>query len=88
MTTSTIAELGKCYAKTHDGRIRAYKDGGLFRLYLVGRKLIWNDDNTSYKVSNTYEAVATDIHFRDIENFEMAVYELECELNALAKEGA
>jgi hypothetical protein len=40
--TTYAAELGKCYAETSDGHIRAYKEGGLFRLYLVGRELIWN----------------------------------------------
>jgi hypothetical protein len=86
--TTYAAELGKCYAETSDGHIRAYKEGGLFRLYLVGRELIWNDDNTDYTVSNRLEAVASDIHIRNIENFDMAVYELQCELNYLAKEGA
>ena len=86
--TTYAAELGKCYAETSDGHIRAYKEGGLFRLYLVSRELIWNDDNTDFTVSNRLEAVATDIHIRDIDNFEMAVYELQCELNSLAKVGA
>lgn len=86
--TQYAADLGKCYAKTADGHIRAYKDGGLFRLYLVGREMIWNADNTDYKVGNRLEAVATDVHIRDIENFDMAVYELECELSYLAKAGA
>ena len=86
--TTYLAELGKCYAETSDGHIRAYKDGGLFRLYLVSRELIWNDDNTDFTFSNRLEAVATDIHIRDIDNFEMAVYELQCELNSLAKVGA
>jgi hypothetical protein len=89
MTKATYAtELGKCYAKTSDGHIRAYKDGALFRLYVVSRELIWNDDNTDFTFSNRLEAVATDIHIRDIDNFEMAVYELQCELNSLAKVGA
>lgn len=89
MRKATYAtELGKCYAKTSDGHIRAYKDGELFRLYLVSRELIWNDDNTDFTFSNRLEAVATDIHIRDIDNFEMAVYELQCELNSLAKVGA
>lgn len=86
--TQYAAELGKCYAKTADGHIRAYKGGGLFRLYLVGREMIWNADNTDCKLGNRLEAVATDVHIRDIENFEMAVYELQCELNYLAKAGA
>ena len=86
--TTYAAELGKCYAETSDGHIRAYKEGGLFRLYLVSRELIWNADNTDFTVSNRLEAVASDIHIRNIENFDMAVYELQCELNYLVKEGA
>ena len=86
--TTYAAELGKCYAETSDGHIRAYKEGGLFRLYLVSRELIWNDDNTDFTVSNRLEAVATDVHIAHIDNFDMAVYEVQCELNSLAKEGA
>ena len=86
--TTYAAELGKCYAKTGDGHIRAYKDGGLFRLYFVGRERVWNNDKTDTKFSNRLEAVASDIYIRNIENFDMAVYELQCELNYLAKEGA
>lgn len=86
--TTYAAELGKCYAETSDGHIRAYKEGGLFRLYLVGRELIWNDDNTDFTVSNRLEAVASDIYIRNIENFDMAVHRTQCELNYLVKEGA
>ncbi len=88
MKMTYAADLGKCYAKTADGHIRAYKDGGLFRLYLVSREMTWNADYTDFKVGNRFEAVATDIHIRDIENFDMAVYELQCELSYLAKAGA
>ncbi len=86
--TQYAADLGKCYAKTADGFIRAYKDGDYYRLYLVSRELIWNADNTDYKTGNRLEAVATDIHLRHIESFDSAVYELQCELNYLAKAGA
>jgi len=86
--TTYAAELGKCYAKTADGHIRAYKDGGLFRLYLVGREMIWNADITDCKIGNRLEAVATDVHIREIESFDSAVYELQCELNYLVKVGA
>ena len=88
MKTTYATELGKCYAKTNDGRIRAYKDGGLFRLYLVGREMLWSDNSEFLGYSNRLEAIATDIHIRNIENFEMAVYELQSELNYLAKVGA
>ena len=86
--TQYAAELGKCYAKTEDGFIRAYKDGGLFRLYLVSREMIWNADNTDFKTGNRLEASGTSVHIRDIENFDSAVYELQCELSYLAKAGA
>lgn len=89
MTQTTYAnELGRCYAKTSDGHIRAYKDGGLFRIYLVGREMIWNDDITDFKIGNRFEAVATDVHFRDIDNFDMAVEECKYNTAQLMKEGA
>ena len=89
MTKTIYAnELGRCYAKTEKGNIRAYKDGGLFRLYLVGREMIWNADITDCKYGNRLEASATSVYFRDIENFDMAVYELQCELNYLVAAGA
>ena len=86
--TTYAADLGKCYAKTADGRIRAYKDGGLFRLYLVGREMLWNADNTKYHFSNRFEAEATSVHFRHIESFDEAVDELREELAYLAAAGA
>lgn len=80
-----IKELGKCYAKTNDGRIRAFKEGKVFRLYLVGRKMMWSADNELLGFSKTLEAIETDVYFRDLENFMAAVYELQCELNSLMK---
>mgnify|MGYP003353571255 CR=1 FL=1 len=84
ITTTYANDLGKCYAKTEDGRFRAYKaDFGLYEIYLVGKEMIWNADNTDYKVGNRLEAVATGVYFKDLENFDMAVYEVQCELNYL-----
>ena len=88
--TQTVyaADLGKCYAKTSDGFIRAYKDGDYFTLYLVSRELIWTADNTDYKTGNRLEAVSTSFHLRHIEMFESAVDELREELACLAAAGA
>lgn len=88
MKTTYTTDLGKCYAKTSDGRIRAYKDGGLFRLYLVGREMRFSADGEFLGYGQRLTASPSDIHIRNIENFDMAVYELECELNALMREGA
>ena len=68
--TTYVKDLGKCVAKTDN--YRAYKEGELFALYLVGREMIWNTTNTGYKYSNRLEAVKVG-YFSDIENFEMAV---------------
>jgi len=86
--TQYAADLGKCYAKTSDGFIRAYKDGDYYRLYLVARELIWNADNTDYKTGNRLEASPTDIHLRHIESFESAVDDLREELASLVAAGA
>jgi hypothetical protein len=70
--TKTIytSELGKCYRK--ENNYRAYKDGNMFALYSVCKELIWNSDNTDYKVGTRLEAVKVG-YFANIENFEMAV---------------
>jgi hypothetical protein len=71
MTQTTYAsELGKCYGK--EGSYRAYKDGGLFALYMVAKELIWNADNTDFKVGTRLEAVKVG-YFSQIENFGMAI---------------
>lgn len=72
-------ELGKCYAKNKKGNLRLYKDGNLFRLYLVGREMLWKGDEF-LGYSNRLEAIPTDIHLRDLELFEMACYEHETEM--------
>ncbi len=69
-TTIYVKDLGKCAAKTDN--YRAYKEGELFALYLVGREMIWNATNTGYRYSNRLEAVKVG-YFSDIQNFEMAV---------------
>jgi hypothetical protein len=88
MTKKYANELGKCYAKTNDGRFRAYKDGGLFRIYLCGREMKFDSDYNFVGYGKRIEAVGSDVHFKNIENFDAAVYEVECELNYLMKAGA
>lgn len=81
-------ELGKCYAKNENGNLRLYKEGNLFRLYSVGREMLWSDDSEFLGYSNKLEAVATDIYLRDADNFDMACYEYEIEIAHLMAAGA
>ena len=70
--TKTIyaSELGKCYGK--EGSYRLYKEGDVFALYMVAKELIWNADNTDYKVGTRLEAVKVG-YISDINNFGMAI---------------
>jgi len=68
--TQYAADLGKCYGK--EGSYRAYKEGNMFALYIVAKEMIWNADNTDYKVGTRLEAVKVG-YFSQIENFGMAV---------------
>jgi hypothetical protein len=76
--TKTIyaSELGHCYGKLDN--YRAYKDGGIYAIYMVGKELIWNADNTDFKVGTRLEAVQVG-YIQDIRNFEVAVE--ECKFN-------
>ena len=78
--TTYAADLGKCYAKKDN--YRAYKDGGLFAIYMVGKELIWNADSTDYKVGTKLEAVHVG-YIRDIDNFESAVQDLKVEMHSM-----
>jgi hypothetical protein len=83
--TKTIyaSELGKCVRK--ENNFRAYKDGGMFALYMVAKEMIWNADNTDYKVGTRLEAVKVG-YFTKIENFEDAVDTAKEELAYLMAE--
>jgi hypothetical protein len=83
--TTYASELGKCVAK--EGNYRAFKDGGIYALYIVGKELIWNDDITDYKVGTRLEAVKVG-YFTKIENFEYAVDVAKEESAYLMTEGA
>jgi hypothetical protein len=88
MKTTYTTELGKCHKATSDGRFRAYKDNGLFQIYLCGKEMKFDAEHNFVGYGKRMEATATGVHFRDIDNFDAAVYEVQCELNWLAKEGA
>lgn len=84
MTKTIYAnELGKCVAK--EGNYRAFKDGGIYALYMVAKELIWNDDNTDYKVGTRLEAVKVG-YFTKIENFGNAIDTAKEELAYLMAE--
>ena len=82
--TTYASDLGKCFAKNDN--YRAYKDGGLFAIYMVAPELIWNADNTDYTVGKKLEAVQVG-YIANIENFEMAVDELKMEMSLMMKAG-
>jgi hypothetical protein len=85
MTTKTIyaSELGKCVAKKDN--YRAYKEGGLYAIYSVCREMIWDKDyNCTF--GKKLEAVRVG-YVQDIDNFDMAVYELKMEMAQMMKEG-
>ena len=83
--TKTIyaSELGKCVRK--ENNYRAYKDGGMFALYMVAKEMIWNEDNTDYKVGTRLEAVKVG-YFTKIENFGNAIDVAKEELSYLMQE--
>ena len=77
--TIYASELGKPVAKS--GNYRAYKDGGIFSIYLVGREMLWNADNTDFKIGNKFEAVHVG-NIAHLESFDSVVYELDCAFKA------
>ena len=81
-----VKDLGKCVAKTEDGRYRAFAEGNLYRIYSVGREMLWDGDSfLGYGKKLTAVPVG---YFQYLENFEYAVMECKSELNYLMKEGA
>ncbi len=80
--TTYASELGKCYNKTKDGRFRLYKVEGLWAIYLVSKELIWDADY-NFTEGTRLEATLGG-YIADPDNFEIGVYELECELRAMA----
>lgn len=85
MAIQTIyaSELGKCVAKKDN--YRAYKEGGLYAIYSVCREMIW-DENYNCTFGKKLEAVRVG-YVQDIDNFDMAVYELKIEMAQMMKEG-
>lgn len=83
MTKTIYAnELGKCVAKKDN--YRAYKDGGIYAIYRVGREMIWDADYNC-KLGTKLEAVHAG-YVANIENFEMACVELDAEMAYLMQQ--
>jgi hypothetical protein len=82
--TTYADELGKCVRK--EDNYRAYKDGGIYALYIVGKELIWNTDNTDYKIGTRLEAVKVG-YFTSLDNFGEAVDRAKEETAYLMSEG-
>jgi hypothetical protein len=74
MSKTFAAELGKCYNKTEDGFYRLYNVDGYWVIYLV----LKGD-------SGRLEATQAG-YISDPDNFEIGVYELECENREMMRE--
>jgi hypothetical protein len=83
-TTIYADELGNAVAK--EGNYRAYKEGNVFALYLVAKEMIWNSDNTDFKLGTRLEAVKVG-YFSSIENFGNAVDVANEEMAYMMAEG-
>ena len=81
-TKVMVSELGKCYNKSADGFYRLYKTDGLWTIYLVGKEMIWNEDNSDYILGNKLEAVFGG-YISEPENFEYGVDALKSEARYL-----
>ena len=87
MATTYVSELGKCYAKTSDGKFRAFKDGNLFRVYLVGYEMNFDADYNFVGYGKRLEAQGM-TYFVHLNDFENAVVECQDELSCLMAMGA
>jgi hypothetical protein len=75
MTTTTYAaDLGKCYNKTEDGGYRLYKVDGMWAIYFV------------YKGDSGRLEAFHGGYLADPDNFDIGVYELECESRELERQ--
>lgn len=85
MTTTYASDLGKCYNKTKDGRFRLYKVDGMWAIYLVSKEILWDkmpEGATKFVYGTRLEATHGG-YLSDPENFDIGVYELECELRSM-----
>lgn len=75
-------DLGKCVAK--NDKYRLIQEGSYYRLYLISREVIWNDDLT-FKMTN--RKVATPVGYvNNPANFDTAVEVAEEEIRSLMAE--
>lgn len=82
--TTYADELGKCVRK--EDNYRAYKEEGIYALYIVAKEFIWNEDFTSFKKGTRLEAVKVG-YFTSLDNFEEAVDRAKEETAYLMSEG-
>lgn len=75
-------DLGKTVAKTE--KYRLVQEGNYYRLYLISREVIWNDDLT-FKTTNRKVAVSVG-YVNNPANFETAIEVAEEELRSLMAE--
>ena len=73
-TTTYAADLGKCYNKTEDGHYRLYNVDGFWVIYLV------------YKGDSGRLEATQGGYISDPDNFDIGVYELECEAREMMRE--
>lgn len=82
MATVYVSDLGKCYAQTEDGTFRAFKDGDMFRVYLVGREMKFDADYNFIGYGNRLEASGM-TYFVHLDDFLTAVDGCQEELRCL-----
>lgn len=88
MTTTTYAsDLGKCYAEAENGKFRAYKDGGMFRVYLCGKEMNFDANYNFIGYGKRIEASGM-TYFTHLDDFLTAVEDCKDELNYLMAAGA
>lgn len=87
MATTYVSELGKCYGEAEDGKFRAYKDGGMYRVYLVGREMKFDADYNFIGYGKRLEASGM-TYFTNLDDFLAAVEDCKDELRCLMAMGA
>lgn len=87
MATTYVNELGKCYGQAEGGTFRAFKDGGMYRVYLVGREMNFDADYNFIGYGKRLEASGM-TYFTNLDNFAAAVEDCKAELSCLMAAGA
>lgn len=87
MATTYVNELGKCYAQAEGGKFRAFKDGSMYRVYLVGREMNFDADYNFIGYGKRLEASGM-TYFIHLDDFLTAVEDCKAELSCLMAQGA